>query len=83
MLEEGSPTAHVTIVARALDIPMVGRVEGLLRRVEPGDPLVLDGDNGQVFVRPADDIRRPFAREHAGPRPARADVRGHRATCRR
>ena len=32
ILEEGSPTAHVTIVARALDIPMVGRVS---RRAAP------------------------------------------------
>ncbi|HEY7689575.1 MAG TPA: phosphoenolpyruvate-utilizing N-terminal domain-containing protein, partial [Dongiaceae bacterium] len=56
-IEEGSPTSHVAIVARALDIPVIGRVDGLLRRVEPGDTLVLDADNGQVFVRPADDIR--------------------------
>ena len=28
ILEEGSPTSHVAIVARALDIPMVGRVAG-------------------------------------------------------
>ena len=57
IMEEGSPTSHVAIVARALDIPVIGRVEGLLRRVEPGDTLVLDADNGQIFVRPADDIR--------------------------
>jgi len=57
VLEEGSPTSHVAIVARALDIPVIGRVEGLLRRVEAGDTLVLDADNGQIFVRPGDDIR--------------------------
>jgi phosphotransferase system enzyme I (PtsP) len=57
VVEEGSPTSHVAIVARALDIPVIGRVEGLLRRVEPGDTLVLDADNGQIFVRPAEDIR--------------------------
>ena len=32
VLEEGSPTAHVAIVARALDIPVVGRVEDVLSR---------------------------------------------------
>lgn len=56
VLEEGSPTAHVAIVARALDVPVVGRVPNLLSRVEPGDTIVLDGDNGQLFLRPADDI---------------------------
>jgi phosphotransferase system enzyme I (PtsP) len=61
VLEEGSATSHVAIVARALDIPVLGRVGSLLRRVEPMDPLVIDGNNGQVFVRPGDDIRQTFA----------------------
>jgi phosphotransferase system enzyme I (PtsP) len=60
VLEEGSTTSHVAIVARALDIPVVGRVANLLRRIEPRDPLIIDGDNGQVFVRPSDDIRQTF-----------------------
>ena len=51
VLEEGSPTAHVAIVARALDIPMVGRVRDAMSRIEPGDRLALDGDHGQIFVR--------------------------------
>jgi phosphotransferase system enzyme I (PtsP) len=61
VLEEGSATSHVAIVARALDIPVLGRVDNLLRRVEPMDPLIVDANNGQVFVRPSDDIRQVFA----------------------
>ena len=60
-LEEGSPTAHVAIVARALDIPVVGRIPDLLSRVEPGDIMVLDGDNSQLFIRPGEDIVQAFA----------------------
>jgi phosphotransferase system enzyme I (PtsP) len=56
VLEEGSTTSHVAIVARALDIPVVGRVAGLLDRVDPNDSIVVDGDNAQVFLRPGDDI---------------------------
>src|SRR6202790_5568075 len=37
VLEEGSPTAHVAIVARAFDIPVVGRVEEATNRIESGD----------------------------------------------
>jgi phosphotransferase system enzyme I (PtsP) len=62
ILEEGSPTAHVTIVARALEIPVVGRVRGAMTRIEPGDRLALDGDNGQIFVRPGEDVELAFAR---------------------
>lgn len=61
VLEEGSPTMHVAIVARALDIPVVGRAKEVLDKVEPLDPVIVDGDNGQVFVRPSDDIRDIFA----------------------
>lgn len=61
VLEEGSPTMHVAIVARALDIPVVGRAKDVLDKVEPLDPVIVDGDNGQVFVRPSDDIRDIFS----------------------
>src|SRR6202790_652350 len=37
VLEEGSPTSHVAIVARAFDIPVVGRVEEATNRIESGD----------------------------------------------
>lgn len=61
VMEEGSAYSHVAIVARALDIPVVGQAADVLRRVEPLDFLIVDGDNGQVFVRPADDIQAVFA----------------------
>ncbi len=56
VLEEGSALSHVAIVARALDIPVVGRAPNVLSRVEVGDPIVVDGDNAQVLVRPAEDV---------------------------
>jgi phosphotransferase system enzyme I (PtsP) len=56
VLEEGSAMSHVAIVARALDIPVVGRAPAVLSRVEPGDTIVVDGDSAQVLVRPAEDV---------------------------
>jgi phosphotransferase system, enzyme I, PtsP len=56
VLEEGSPTAHVAIVARAFDIPVVGRVEDATSRIESGDMIVVDGDHAQVLIRPGEDI---------------------------
>ncbi|OAN45361.1 phosphoenolpyruvate--protein phosphotransferase [Magnetospirillum moscoviense] len=61
VLEEGSPTMHVAIVARALDIPVVGRCKEVLDKVEVLDPVIVDGDNAQVFLRPPDDIRDIFS----------------------
>jgi phosphotransferase system enzyme I (PtsP) len=48
-------------VARALDLPMLGRVEGALARIEAGDRLIVDADNGQLFVRPGEDIEEKVA----------------------
>ena len=61
LLEEGSLASHVAIVAKALDIPVVGRIKDLLARIDPGDPVIVDGDHSQVFVRPAEDIQQMVA----------------------
>jgi phosphotransferase system enzyme I (PtsP) len=60
ILEEGSPTAHVIIVARALDLPVVGHVRSALSRIDAGDTVAVDADHSQVFVRPSEDIRQAF-----------------------
>lgn len=52
VLEEGVHTAHVAIIARALDIPVVGRVPLLLTHVASGDKLIVDGAKGTVCVNP-------------------------------
>src|SRR6202030_2032026 len=60
--DEGSPTSHVAIVARALDIPVIGRVEAATSRIETGDIVVVDGDHGQVLIRPSEDIHHSIAK---------------------
>jgi phosphotransferase system, enzyme I, PtsP len=62
VLEEGSPTAHVAVVARALDIPVVGRVKDVLDRVETGDLVALDGEEAVVLVRPSEDLQQAIER---------------------
>ncbi|MEX1306274.1 MAG: phosphoenolpyruvate--protein phosphotransferase [Rhodovibrionaceae bacterium] len=61
VLEEGAPTAHVAIVARALGVPMVGRCKDLLSEVRPGDFMIADAENGQVFLRPRQGVRASFS----------------------
>jgi phosphotransferase system, enzyme I, PtsP len=52
ILEEGSLTAHVIIVARAMGIPVLGRVAGVRHTVRDGDMLLLNVDEKSVIVRP-------------------------------
>ena len=70
ILEEGSSNSHVAIVARALDIPVVGRVKGALSQVDPMDPVIVDGDHSQVYVRPGEDIQQMVS-EHFSERQRR------------
>ena len=60
ILEEGSLTAHVVIVARAMGVPVVGRMRALRGRVREGDHLLIDGDQGVVDVRPAPSMIEAF-----------------------
>jgi phosphotransferase system enzyme I (PtsP) len=61
VLEEGGPTSHVTIVARALGIATVGRAQNLASQVENGDAIIVDGSLGEVHVRPPADVEAVYA----------------------
>jgi phosphotransferase system enzyme I (PtsP) len=52
ILEEGSLTSHVVIVARAMGVPVLGRMRGVRGRIRDGDQLLLDADAAMVTVRP-------------------------------
>ncbi|MCP3730486.1 phosphoenolpyruvate--protein phosphotransferase [Sphingomonas sp. MG17] len=52
VLEEGSLTAHVTIVARAMGVPVLGRVKDIRRQIAEGDRLLVDGTEGTLVIRP-------------------------------
>jgi len=60
VLEEGTASSHVAIIAKALDIPVVGQVRGVLSTIDSGEAIVVDGDNAQVFIRPSEDIQQKF-----------------------
>lgn len=60
-LEEGGPTSHVTIVARALGIAAVGLADNLVSLAESGDAVIVDGESGQIHLRPAPDIENAYA----------------------
>jgi len=60
ILEEGSLTAHVTIVARAMGVPMLGRVPGVRQAINEGDAVLLDTNESVAFVRPLASVEDAF-----------------------
>lgn len=51
--ESGNRTSHSVIMARALEVPAVVGVHGLIDSVNPGDTVVIDGDQGLVVLNPS------------------------------
>jgi phosphotransferase system enzyme I (PtsP) len=60
ILEEGSLTAHVIIVARAMGVPVVGRVREVRQVIGESDYILLDGNEGTAFVRPTGPVEEAF-----------------------
>jgi phosphoenolpyruvate-protein kinase (PTS system EI component) len=54
--ERGGKESHAAILARAMGIPAVLGIEGLLSRIEKGDFLIVDGNLGLVVVNPPEEM---------------------------
>lgn len=61
-IEEASPAGHAAILARALGIPAIGNLRGMLDSAEPGDEAVIDADDGQFILRPETEVRNAYTR---------------------
>lgn len=72
ILEEGSLTSHVVIVARAMGVPVLGRVRGLRGVVREGDQLLLDADQATATVRPSPGVLEAFEARFAKSRERQA-----------
>jgi phosphotransferase system, enzyme I, PtsP len=60
-VEDATAGGHAAIIARALGLPSVAGVRGLIDALEPDDEAVLDGDDGQVVLRPEAELRTAYS----------------------
>lgn len=58
--ENGGWTSHSFILAREMNIPAVTGLRGILRLVNSGDAVVVDGYSGQVLLQPNDESLKEF-----------------------
>ncbi|KAG1651745.1 Phosphoenolpyruvate-protein phosphotransferase [Nymphon striatum] len=61
VLEDGAPTSHVVIVARAMGIPVIGQAKGIVAVSENDDAIIVDGQTGDVHLRPQLDVQSAYA----------------------
>lgn len=60
IIEDGTPTMHVAIVAKALNIPVIAKIYGIYKDVKDHEILAIDGENGFVYVNPSEELIRKF-----------------------
>jgi phosphotransferase system, enzyme I, PtsP len=60
--EKGNLNGHASIMARALGIPAVFGVEGLLKQVGSRSDVIVDGTSGCVYINPDAAIKEEYAR---------------------
>jgi phosphotransferase system, enzyme I, PtsP len=64
-LEEAAATSHVAIVARSMGLPMVASLDGIADNARAGDTIAVDGEMGEVHLRPAAEIVKAFEEKRA------------------
>ncbi|MEL6528344.1 MAG: phosphoenolpyruvate--protein phosphotransferase [Pseudomonadota bacterium] len=72
ILEEGSLTAHVVIVARAMGVPVLGQAKGIRGIIRDGDEILLDADAANATVRPSTQVAEAFEARFAKSREKQA-----------
>jgi phosphoenolpyruvate-protein phosphotransferase len=60
LTERGGATGHAALLARALGIPAVSGLRGLLREVQTGELVVLDGREGHVYINPGPEVEAAY-----------------------
>jgi len=71
-LEDAASTSHVAIVARSMGLPLVSSLSGIADSARAGDALVLDGESGEVHLRPPSEIIAAFEEKRGLRRQAQA-----------
>ncbi len=65
VLEEAAATSHVAIVARSMGLPMVASLAGIADNARAGDAIAVDGEGGEVHLRPPSEIIKAFEDKRA------------------
>lgn len=61
VVEDASAQSHVAIVAKALGIAAVGGIRRVVERVSSDDSIIVDGERGEVHVRPSPEVITGYA----------------------
>ena len=59
-MEEGGSTSHTVLLANMMGIPCVVGAAGLLEQAREGENMLLDGDSGEIYPDPDEQMREDY-----------------------
>jgi phosphotransferase system enzyme I (PtsP) len=65
ILLSGGVTSHLSILARSLDIPLVIAENPRLLELPPKTPVLLDAEQGNIYIDPSSEVIASFRRKEA------------------
>ncbi len=54
IIEDCTPTMHVVIVAKALNIPVIAKIHGIVKEIKAGETIAVDGTDAMVYIHPSE-----------------------------
>lgn len=66
VIEDGTATMHAVIVAKALNIPVIAKIHGVLQEVKSGEIVALNGEQGKLYTHPSDEIIAEYQKKSLG-----------------
>ncbi|MGN0913543.1 MAG: phosphoenolpyruvate--protein phosphotransferase, partial [Alphaproteobacteria bacterium] len=60
IIEDGTPTMHVAIVAKALNIPVIAKIKGIFEEIKTGELIAVDGNDSYVYIHPSQAVQDKF-----------------------
>ena len=60
ILGQGSTTSHAIIIAKTRAIPSIVGVGNAIEKMADGDPVIIDGETGDILIRPTDEERASY-----------------------
>ena len=60
ILGQGSTTSHAIIIAKTRAIPSIVGVGDAIDKMADGDPVIIDGETGEILIRPTEEERKSY-----------------------
>ncbi len=60
IIEDGTPTMHVAIVAKALNIPVIAKIKSIFEEIKTGELVAVDGNDSYVYINPSQIVQDKF-----------------------